>query len=131
MLERAGNNEALIYFTGHGITGVTGADSLESPQGYLAASDCNLSKTDNQFVVRGGSVSLKSLNNLIQKADLNNLIVILDSCYSGKILELVKNFLTVFKSRQDYFLIAACREFEEASAKKSEPHSIFTGKCFH
>ncbi len=129
LLEQAVKNEALIYFTGHGITGVTGVDSLEQPQGYLAASDCNVTKAGEQWMVRGGGISLNGLNQLIKQSDLSNLAVIFDSCHSGEFLErgLVENALTVFRSRQDYYLITACRRFEQAWAKKSERHSVFTG----
>jgi signal transduction histidine kinase len=129
LLEQAVKNEALIYFTGHGITGVTGVDSLEQPQGFLAASDCNVTKAGEQWMVRGGGISLNSLNQLIRQSDLSNLVVIFDSCHSGEFLErgLVENALTVFRSRQDYYLITACRRFEQAWAKKSEQHSVFTG----
>lgn len=129
LLEQAVKNEVLIYFTGHGITGVTGVDSLEQPQGYLAASDCNVTKAGEQCIVRGGGISLNGLNQLIRQSDLSNLVVIFDSCHSGEFLErgLVENALTVFKSRQDYYLITACRRFEQAWAKKSEQHSVFTG----
>ncbi len=127
--EQAVKNEALIYFTGHGVTGVTGVDSLEQPQGYLAASDCNVTKASEQWIVRGGGISLNGLNQLIRQSDLSNLVVIFDSCHSGEFLErsLVENALTVFRSRQDYYLITACRRFEQAWAKKSEQHSVFTG----
>ncbi|HEY9675042.1 MAG TPA: hypothetical protein V6D11_26610 [Waterburya sp.] len=129
LLEQAVKNEALIYFTGHGITGVTGVDSLEQPQGYLAASDCNVTKAGEQWIVKGGGISLNSLNQLIRQSDLSNLVVIFDSCHSGELLErsLVDNALTVFRSRQDYYLITACRRFEQSWAKKSEQHSVFTG----
>jgi hypothetical protein len=129
LLEQAVKNEALIYFTGHGITGVTGVDSLEQPQGYLAASDCNVTKAGEQWIVKGGGISLNGLNQLIRQSDLSNLVVIFDSCHSGEFLErgLVENALTVFRSRQDYYLITACRRFEQSWAKKSEQHSVFTG----
>ncbi len=129
LLEQAIKNEALIYFTGHGITGVTGVDSLEQPQGYLAASDCNVTKAGEQWIVRGGGISLNGLNQLIRQSDLSNLVVIFDSCHSGELLErdLVENALTVFRSRQDYYLITGCRKFEQSWAKKSEQHSVFTG----
>lgn len=129
LLEQAVKNEALIYLTGHGITGLTGVDSLEQPQGFLAASDCNVTKAGEEWIVRGGGISLNGLNQLIRQSDLSNLVVIFDSCHSGKFLEhsLLENALTVFRSRQDYYLITACRKFEQAWAKKSEQHSVFTG----
>jgi uncharacterized protein YjiK len=127
--EQAVKNEALIYFTGHGIRGVTGVDILEQPQGFLAASDCNVTKAGEQWIVRDGVISLNNLNQLIQQSDLSNLVVIFDSCHSGEFLErgLVENALTVFRSQQDYYLITACRRFEQSWAKKSEQHSVFTG----
>ena len=129
LLEQAVNNEALIYITGHGITGVTGADILEKPQGYLAASDCNLSKSGDFWLVRGGGISLSSLNELIKKSNLSNLVIILDTCHSGEFLEqdLVRSSFTTFDSKTDYCLITSCRSFEQSWAKKSEQHSVFTG----
>lgn len=128
LLEQAVDNEALIYFTGHGIKGLAEADTLAPEKGYLAASDCEVIKNAEKWNVRRG-IGLESLNTLIQQSNLKNLVVILDSCYSGEFLErtLLENSFTAFKTGKDYALITACRRFEKALAKKSEEHSVFTG----
>ncbi|MBE9106580.1 hypothetical protein IQ229_17080, partial [Nostoc cf. edaphicum LEGE 07299] len=56
------------------------------------------------------------------------LVVLLDCCHSGEFLErnLIEKTLTAFISQRDYYFIAACRGFQQAYAKKSEQHSIFT-----
>jgi sigma-B regulation protein RsbU (phosphoserine phosphatase) len=128
LLEQASHNEALIYFTGHGIKGITGADYLEQSKVYLAASDCKVIKANSQWTIREGGVSLSSLNKLIQKSILGNLIVILDACHSGEFVEKdLNNAFNSFNSRKDYFLITACRRAEKALAKKSDNHSVFSG----
>lgn len=126
LLEQAVNSEALIYFTGHGIT-VT--DNLELQAGYLATSDCAIAIDANrQIISQQGGIALASLNDLIRLAQLSSLVVLLDCCHSGDFLErnLVQT-LTAFGSRKDYYLITACRGFESAYAMRSEQHSIFTG----
>jgi len=124
--QQAVKNEALIYFTGHGLA-VT--DSLGQSQGFLATSDCHITVENGQIVEQRRGIALASLNQLIQQSDLSNLVVLLDCCHGGLFLErnLVAQSLTAFRSRQDYYLIAACRGFEQAWAKRNEPHSIFTG----
>ncbi|WP_017652228.1 caspase family protein [Fortiea contorta] len=116
--KQAVKNEALIYFTGHGITV---SDSLGTQQAYLATSDFT---RDNPI----GGISLQSLNNLIAKSSLSSLVVLLDCCHSGDFLEnnLLKTTLSAFNSESDYYFIAACRPFQEAYAKKSAQHSIFS-----
>jgi predicted peroxiredoxin len=120
LLEKAVGKEALIYFTGHGIKGVTGASYREKPQGFLAASDCKVEQCHNQSIIRGGSVALNSLNSMIEESKLSSLVVFLDSCHSGELLEreLLDNSLTTFISRTDYCLITACRGSGKAYAKK-------------
>jgi WD40 repeat protein/energy-coupling factor transporter ATP-binding protein EcfA2 len=124
--KQAVRGEALIYFTGHGIT-VTNEFGEEA--GFLATSDCQLKTEGNKIISQVGSIALESVNNLIAKSDLSSLVVIFDCCHSGNFIEdnLVKQSLGIFTGRQDYYLISACRGFEEAYARKSDQHSIFTG----
>ncbi|MEH2461619.1 nSTAND1 domain-containing NTPase, partial [Nostoc sp.] len=118
-------NEALIYFTGHGITV---SDSLGTQQAYLATSDLTIVTQGKQIIEQTGGISLLSLNNLIRDSDLSSLVVLLDCCHSGEFLErnLIEKTFTAFISQRDYYFIAACRGFQQAYAKKSAQHSIFT-----
>ncbi|MEH2182948.1 nSTAND1 domain-containing NTPase [Nostoc sp.] len=126
LLEKAKNNEALIYFSGHGF--IT-SDTLGQQEGFLATSDCQVEVKGNQIVAQKYGISLNKLNKLIGESQLSSLIVLLDCCHSGYFLEreLVEQTLTAFRSLKDYYLIAACRRFEQAAAILSEEYSIFTG----
>ncbi|MBN3938760.1 caspase family protein, partial [Nostoc sp. NMS9] len=123
--QQAVKNEALIYFTGHGITV---SDSLGTQQAYLATSDLTVVTQGNQIIEQTGGISLLSLNNLIRDSDLSSLVVLLDCCHSGEFLErnLIEKTLTAFISQRDYYFVAACRGFQQAYAKKNAQHSIFT-----
>ncbi|MBE9034388.1 nSTAND1 domain-containing NTPase [aff. Roholtiella sp. LEGE 12411] len=123
--QQAVKNEALIYFTGHGITV---SDSLGTQQAYLATYDLTIVTQGKQIIEQTGGISLLSLNNLIRDSDLSSLVVLLDCCHSGEFLErnLIEKTLTAFISQRDYYFIAACRGFQQAYANKSEQHSIFT-----
>ncbi|MEH1858802.1 MAG: caspase family protein [Nostoc sp.] len=123
--QQAVKNEALIYFTGHGITV---SDSLGTQQAYLATSDLTIVTQGKQIIEQTGGISLLSLNNLIRDSDLSSLVVLLDCCHSGEFLErnLIEKTLTAFILQRDYYFIAACRGFQQAYAKKSAQHSIFT-----
>lgn len=74
-------------------------------------------------------IALDSLNELSRDSQLSSLVMLFDSCHSGDSLErkLVEQTFTAFTEQQDYYLIAACRAFEQAYAKKSDSHCIFTG----
>ena len=117
LLEQAVKSEALIYFSGHGITV---SDILGRQKGYLATSDCTIETIEKH------GIALDSLNALIREADLSSLVVLLDCCHSGYFLErnLVEQTLTAFSSRKDYYLITACRSFEKAY--ESEQYSALT-----
>ncbi|NET60276.1 MAG: hypothetical protein F6K47_30275 [Symploca sp. SIO2E6] len=118
LLTQADRQHALIYFSGHGFTI---SDNLGEKKGYLATSDC----TSSTIATRG--IPLDSLNKLILESNLSSLVILLDCCHAGSILEsnLVRQSLTAFNSSQkDYYLIAACRNFE--SAWEGEQYSVFT-----
>ncbi|MGV0108129.1 caspase family protein [Nostoc sp. DSM 114160] len=126
LLEQAANNEALIYFSGHGFTI---SDNLGQQKGYLASSDCQIEFKDNENVEQKYGIPLDSLNDLIQESQLSSLVMLLDCCHSGYFLErqLIEKSLNAFSSQKDYYLITACRGFERAGVIKSEEYSIFTG----
>lgn len=123
--EQARGNEALIYFTGHGLK-VTGY--FGKPTGYLATSDCDIKVEGDRIADLQGGISFEQLNTLIHESELSKLIVLFDCCHSGYLLErhLMERSFN-FSLQKDYYLITACRGFQEGKALKSEEHSVFTG----
>ncbi|MEP1080057.1 hypothetical protein NDI52_32345 [Leptolyngbya sp. PL-A3] len=128
LYERAAGAEALIYFTGHGFV-VQEGQRKQRP--YFATSDCQVTfdkRTRTRIVGQLYGYSFESFNELVQDSKVSSLVVLLDCCHSGALLSLAKHSLTAFNAiDKDYFLIVACRSFEEAAAYKRQPHSIFTG----
>ncbi|MEH2332942.1 nSTAND1 domain-containing NTPase [Nostoc sp.] len=126
LLEQAANNEALIYFSGHGFTI---SDNLGQQKGYLASSDCQIELKENENIEQKYGISLDSLNDSIRDSQLSSLVMLLDCCHSGYFLErqLIERTLNAFSTQKDYYLITACRGFERAGVIKSEEYSIFTG----
>lgn len=115
LLEKAKGSEALIYFAGHGFE----APSLTGePKGYLATSDCN---KDGQ-----NAIAFDDLNTLIGKSQLSSLVVLLDCCYAGSLIErsLLQSSFPVFYNKLDYCLITASRAFERA--REDAEGGIFT-----
>ncbi|MGI0486135.1 caspase family protein [Pantanalinema rosaneae CENA516] len=129
-LEEADKNEALIYYTGHGITQVI-EDSFgrKTKQGHLVMSDSRVTlNPQNECIAIGSSIPLPEFNQVIQDSNLSNLVVLLDCCHSQYVLERgLLERLTAFSANTDYYFVAACRTTEAARAKKSEQHSVFTG----
>ncbi len=125
LLEQAAKNEALVYFTGHGMT-ATG--NLGQQSGYLITTDSEVEWQNDQVVGVSRGIPLSELNDLIRQSNLHNLVVLLDCCHSGYFLErhLIER-LTAFSASKDYYFITACGTFEETRAKRSDPHSVFTG----
>ena len=125
LTEQAVKNEVVIYFTGHGFS----TNGLGGKKGHLATSDCEIEIENGQPKRQSKAIAFSELNDLIRASDLSNLVMFLDACHSGEFIEstLVENSFPAFNAHQDYWLIAACRGFEEAWAKKSEHHSVFTG----
>ncbi|MBM0744079.1 caspase family protein [Phormidium sp. CLA17] len=124
-LKQADIQDALIYFTGHGFTV---EESEFDQRGYLATSSSKVKFKGKQIISQEDGFSFNKLNGLVQKASLSSLLLLMDCCHSGFLIEddLVKQSLQAF-SKSNYFLISACRSFQEAYALKRETHSIFTG----
>ncbi|MEH2390136.1 MAG: caspase family protein [Nostoc sp.] len=115
LLEKAKGAEALIYFAGHGFE----APSLTGiKKGYLATSDCNKEGQN--------AITFDELNTLISESQLSSLVVLLDCCYAGSLLErsFIRSGFSVFNSKQDYCLITASRAFERA--REDAEGGIFT-----
>ncbi|MEQ8975656.1 MAG: caspase family protein [Coleofasciculus sp. C1-SOL-03] len=115
LLEQAVKNEAVVYFAGHGFPV---SSCLGVAEGYLATSDCT---EDGR-----NAILLRHLNALIAQSDLSSLVILLDCCYAGTLLEkqLLQPTLTAFNTKRDYYLITACRGFEKAY--EGEDHGYFT-----
>ena len=123
LLEQAKGSEALIYFSGHGIA--LKSQLSRKQEGFLATYDCEVEMEGGQVTGQKNAISLRELNDLIGDSKVSSLIVILDCCHAGSLLEndLVKQTLTAFNEK-DYFLIAACRPKEKAY--EGQKYSIFT-----
>ncbi|MEM7794403.1 MAG: NB-ARC domain-containing protein [Cyanobacteria bacterium P01_C01_bin.118] len=123
--EQAARHEAIIYFTGHGLA----VKGLGGTKGYLATSDCKLTMEGKQPKRQTKAIALSEINDLICSSDLSSLVMFIDACNSGELIEreLVERSFASLESEQDYYLITACRGHEKAWAKKREDHSVFTG----
>lgn len=126
--ERGTKSEVLIYFAGHGIRFINDADELK---GCLAVSDCKVQSKEGKVVIPTNGIALDTINRLItnEKCQISRLVMLLDCCHSGSLLENqeVRETLTVFGSKTDYYLIAGCRSFEKERAFRGKADSIFTG----
>jgi serine phosphatase RsbU (regulator of sigma subunit)/uncharacterized caspase-like protein len=124
---RARGNDALVYFTGHGFGLVD--ELTDGVTGYLAAADTWVDATGNRVTAQQDGILLVSLGTLLEQGNFSSLVMLLDACHSGLLLERgeIEQGLAVFSRKRDYFLITACRGFEQAAAIANQPHSLFTG----
>ncbi len=125
-LERqAAGQDALVYFTGHGFMV---EESRYEQRGYLATSDCTIAFEGQTIVAQRRALTFSYLNGLIREARLSSLVVLLDCCHGGLFVEdgLVKQSFQAAPD-QNFCWIAACRSFQQAYARGSESHSLFTG----
>ena len=117
--------EALIYFSGHGFVI---PDNMGESEAFLAASDTQIGVENGQVIWQRNSISLRSLSKKFSESKVNNLVVLLDCCHSGSLIEskVVQQVLT-FAGDRSIALMAACRDFEKAYEGGAEsPYSIFT-----
>ena len=127
-LQKANNKNALIYFIGHGFTVSKKLGLGEKKEGFLATSDCTIKVDKGHIISQEKGFPLRDFNELINQYKFNSLIVIFDSCYSGLLFESVKSALIEnFTSNNNYYLLAACREFETAKILPTDRYSVFTG----
>ncbi|NEO87200.1 MAG: hypothetical protein F6J87_23515, partial [Spirulina sp. SIO3F2] len=125
-LKNVGKNEALIYFSGHGeqITKMGHSKGYLVPS-YFMTTNGRSYCTEQNIATCG--LSLDDLNRSIRDAEFSSLVLLLDCCHAGHLLE--KNSftstLTVFnQGDRNYFLAAACRSFEQAY--EGPEYSLFT-----
>ncbi|MDJ0600504.1 MAG: caspase family protein, partial [Crocosphaera sp.] len=125
LTQKAKNQPALIYFTGHGFTI---CDRLGRENGFLATSNCKITDKDGKNK-QENALPLEHLNCLIDQANLSELVLLLDCCHSGNLIEThsIQKDLKTFEYRQNYYLITACRSFETAKTIRKAEHSVFSG----
>ncbi len=114
--QRATAQSAVIYFAGHGFR-VWDA-LIDSHMGYLAASDSTQQGLN--------AISFEALNRFLRQADFGSLVLLLDCCYAGSIMErsMLGSIQQTLSDKHDSCLIAACRSFERA--REGSEHGIFT-----
>ncbi|MEM6254407.1 MAG: caspase family protein, partial [Cyanobacteria bacterium P01_D01_bin.156] len=124
--QTAHKNEALIYITGHSF--LVQDDFTEEQTGYIATSNCRVRRENNTIVEQRHGIPFVNFNKLIAKADLSNLVLLLDTCHSGGLIErgLFQQSFTSFGQKTDYFFMTAARSSESAWAKRGAEHSVFT-----
>ncbi len=106
-------NTALFYFSGHGLQREAGIR-----EGYLATSDADPDKCNF-------GLSLDWLRRLLQQSPVRQIIVILDCCNSGELL----NFNEAdpgARNGTDRLFMAASREYESAYESLEGKHSVLT-----
>ncbi|MEM9153360.1 MAG: diguanylate cyclase, partial [Cyanobacteria bacterium P01_F01_bin.3] len=96
--------------------------------GYIATSNCRVRRENNTIVEQRHGIPFVNFNKLIAKADLSNLVLLLDTCHSGGLIErgLFQQSFSSFGQKTDYFFMTAARSSELAWAKAGAEHSVFT-----
>jgi hypothetical protein len=127
--ERVKGHTALFYFSGHGFLT---KDRADRHQAYLAMTGSQVQPKGKFCVPQNEEhISLDELGTLFLKSCCNQLIVWLDCCHSGAMMD--AGFLQEALSRStndgcDYSLMTACRNFESAYEGGPEAaYTMFTG----
>ncbi|MFB2977046.1 diguanylate cyclase domain-containing protein [Microseira sp. BLCC-F43] len=107
---------ALLFFAGHGLRKSIGSLT----QGFLATSDASPSK--NLW-----GMSLRDLQEILQKSSVQQQIIWLDCCFSGELLNFRETNLGGGGSGCDRFFIAASRDYEVAYKQLDGEHGVLTG----
>ncbi|NJM49198.1 MAG: hypothetical protein HC860_25995 [Alkalinema sp. RU_4_3] len=120
---------ALFYFSGHGFLTRDRADRYEA---YLAMTGSQVKPKGKVCLPQNEEhISLDELGALFLKSHCNQLIVWLDCCHSGAMME--ASFLQEALARSthdgcDYSLMTACRNFENAyEGGPEDSYTVFTG----
>lgn len=124
--EQAVGGEVLIYFSGHGFVM---SDNLDGSEAFLATSDTKIGIKNGRVTWQQNGIRLRSLGEQFASAEFSSLVMLLDCCHSGSLIEssVVQQALATSASQRDYSLIAACRGFEKAyEGETQELYSIFT-----
>jgi WD40 repeat protein/energy-coupling factor transporter ATP-binding protein EcfA2 len=122
----AQGGDALFYFCGHGFI-VRDRYNPSQQEAYLATSDTTVTLENGQVISQERGISFQNLVNLFSQSHLRSLVVLLDCCHAGSLLEesVVENFLSNPNRDCSYRMIAACRAFESAY-ESSQQYTIFT-----
>jgi WD40 repeat protein len=114
LTERSDRQDAVIYFAGHGFRNLKQFTS-DQYDTYLATSD-----SEGRVI----GIRFDGLSQKFNQANLSSLVVFLDCCHAGVIVDQRSNkifidsvnniFYTNLSSRSRSCLIAACRNFENA-----------------
>lgn len=125
--ENGASIEALIYFAGHGFTF---SSNMGVEKGAIATSNTKITMQNQQVIEYENAVSFSDLNDVIQKSNLQSLILILDCCHSGYFIEkemTKKNLYSAFiDDHRNYYCISACQTREKSLVLMGDEHSIFS-----
>ncbi|PZO38151.1 MAG: hypothetical protein DCF19_16910 [Pseudanabaena frigida] len=72
------------------------------------------------------ALSFDVFTKLVARSELNNLVVLLDCCHAGNLIESsqYQAMQKIFNDKKNYYLMAACRGFERS--REGAEHGIFT-----
>jgi WD40 repeat protein/ABC-type Fe3+/spermidine/putrescine transport system ATPase subunit len=125
--ENGATIEGLVYFAGHGFTFNS---NMGVEKGAIATSNTKITTKDGQVIDYENAVSFSDLNDVIQKSNLQSLVLILDCCHSGYFIEkemTKKSLYSAFiDDHRNYYCISACQTREKSTVLMGHEHSIFS-----